>query len=117
MRTEGIVSVDVLDHVTYSDGTTVSLQNDLQYDKNTFKGLVFVSGDTVRYQATRQTGSFPVTYTVKDNLGNAASATITINVHQKGRVQQGGSDTVRRRGAGGGRSEGADSDHAHRHRR
>ncbi len=83
VRTEGIVSVDVLDHVTYSDGTTVSLQNDLQYDKNTFKGLVFVSGDTVRYQATRQTGSFPVTYTVKDNLGNAASATITINVHQK----------------------------------
>ena len=83
VHTEGIVSVDVLDHVTYSDGTTVSLQNDLQYDKNTFKGLVFVSGDTVRYQATRQTGSFPVTYTVKDNLGNAASATITINVHQK----------------------------------
>ena len=40
VRTEGIVSVDVLDHVTYSDGTTVSLQNDLQYDKNTFKGLV-----------------------------------------------------------------------------
>ena len=37
----------------------------------------------MRYQATRQTGSFPVTYTVKDNLGNAASATITINVHQK----------------------------------
>ena len=83
VRTGGIVSVDVIDHVTYSDGTTVSLQNDLQYDKNTFKGLVFVSGDTVRYQATSQTGSFPVTYTVKDNLGNVASATITINVHQK----------------------------------
>ena len=83
VRTGGIVSVDVLDHVTYSDGTTVSLQNDLQYDKDTFKGLVFVSGDTVRYQATGQTGSFPVTYTVKDNLGNAASATITIDVHQK----------------------------------
>ncbi len=83
VRTGGIVSVDVLDHVTYSDGTTVSLQNDLQYDKNTFKGLVFVSGNTVRYQATGQTGSFPVTYTVKDNLGNAASATITINVHEK----------------------------------
>lgn len=83
VRTDGIVSIDVLDHVTYSDGTTVSLQNDLQYDKNTFKGLVFVSGNTVRYQASDQTGSFPVTYTVKDNLGNAASATITINVHQK----------------------------------
>ena len=83
VRTDGIVSINVLDHVTYADGTTVSLQNDLQYDKNTFKGLVFVSGNTVRYQASDQTGSFPVTYTVKDNLGNAASATITINVHQK----------------------------------
>ena len=35
VRSEVIVSVDVLDHVTYSDGTTVSLQIDLQYDKNT----------------------------------------------------------------------------------
>lgn len=83
VRTDGVVSVDVIDHVTYSDGTTVSLQNDLQYDRSTFRGLVFVSGDTVRYQATDRTGSFPVTYTVKDNLGNAASATITINVHRK----------------------------------
>lgn len=83
VRTGGIVSVDVLDHVTYSDGTTVKLQNNLEVDKHTFKGLVFVSGDTVRYQASRQTGSFPVTYTVKDNLGNTASATITINVHEK----------------------------------
>ncbi|MCF2562378.1 fibronectin type III domain-containing protein [Bifidobacterium boum] len=83
VRTGGIVSVNVLDHVTYSDGTTVKLQNNLEVDKHTFKGLVFVSGDTVRYQASRQTGSFPVTYTVKDNLGNTASATITINVHEK----------------------------------
>ncbi|KFJ07077.1 fibronectin type III domain-containing protein [Bifidobacterium thermophilum] len=83
VRTGGIVSVDVLDHVTYSDGTTVKLQNNLEVDKHTFKGLVFVSGNTVRYQASRQTGSFPVTYTVKDNLGNTASATITINVHEK----------------------------------
>ncbi|WP_422614346.1 Ig-like domain-containing protein [Bifidobacterium thermophilum] len=83
VRTGGIVSVDVLDHVTYSDGTTVKLQNNLEVDKDTFKGLVFVSGNTVRYQASKQTGSFPITYTVKDNLGNAASATITINVHEK----------------------------------
>ena len=59
VRTDGIVSIDVLDHVTYSDGTTVSLQNDLQYDKNTFKGLVFVSGNTVRYQASTTTDPSP----------------------------------------------------------
>jgi neurocan core protein len=83
VRSGGIVSVDVLDHVTYSDGTTVTLKDNLQYDKTTFKGLVFVSGDTVRYQASEETGVFPVTYTVEDNLGNAASATITITVHAR----------------------------------
>lgn len=31
--TGGIVSVDVLDHVAYSDGTTVKLKNNLQYDR------------------------------------------------------------------------------------
>ena len=45
----------------------------LQYDKGTFKGLAFVSGDTVRYQASSETGNFPITYTVEDNLGNAIS--------------------------------------------
>ncbi len=82
VRTGGIVSVDVLDHVAYSDGTTVKLKNNLQYDKGTFKGLAFVSGDTVRYQASSETGNFPITYTVEDNLGNVASANITITVHK-----------------------------------
>ncbi|WEV42684.1 Ig-like domain-containing protein [Bifidobacterium sp. ESL0682] len=83
VRTGGIVSVDVLDHVSHADGTTVKLQNALQYNKKTFKGLVFVSSDEVRYQASNTPGVYPVTYTVRDNLGNAASDTITITVHTK----------------------------------
>ncbi|NMN01628.1 Ig-like domain-containing protein [Bifidobacterium panos] len=83
VRTGGIVSVDVLDHVNYSDGTTVKLCSDLQTDKATFKGLAFVSGNTVRYQAPDEPGVYPITYTVKDNLGNAASGTITVTVHKK----------------------------------
>ncbi|MBT1174525.1 tandem-95 repeat protein [Bifidobacterium sp. LC6] len=82
VRTGGIVSIDVLDHVDYSDGTTVKLKDNLQYDKKTFKGLAFVSADTVRYQAPQEAGVFPITYTVQDNLGNVASATITITVHK-----------------------------------
>lgn len=82
VRTGGIVSVDVLDYVDYPDGTTVQLKNNLQYDKKTFKGLAFVSADTVRYQASQEAGVFPLTYTVEDNLGNVASATITITVHE-----------------------------------
>ncbi|MDF7664286.1 Ig-like domain-containing protein [Bifidobacterium sp. ESL0763] len=83
VRTGGIVSVDAIDHVSHADGTTVKLQNALQYNKKTFKGLVFVSGDNVRYEASSTPGVYPVTYTVKDNVGNAASGTITITVHAK----------------------------------
>lgn len=83
VRTGGIVSVDVLDHVTHSDGATVRLHDDLRYDGGTFAGLVFVSGNTVRYQASDQTGRFPVTYTVTDDFGNSASGTITFAVHSR----------------------------------
>jgi hypothetical protein len=83
VRQNGIVTVPVMDHVTAADGTDVSLTTSLHYDKPTFKGLVFVSGDNLRYQAGSQTGTFPVIYTVKDNLGNTASATVTISVHKK----------------------------------
>lgn len=83
VRTGGIVSVDALDHVSHADGTTVKLQNDLQYNKKTFKGLAFVSGDDVRYQASDTPGVYPITYTVRDNVGNAASGTITVTVHAK----------------------------------
>ncbi|WEV72725.1 Ig-like domain-containing protein [Bifidobacterium sp. ESL0790] len=83
VRTGGVVSIDAIDHVSHADGTTVKLQNTLQYNKKTFKGLVFVSGDNVRYEASGTPGVYPVTYTVKDNIGNAASGTITITVHAK----------------------------------
>lgn len=83
VRTGGIISLDILDHVSHSDGTTVKLNDDLQYDRKTFKGLVFVSGDNVRYQAPEEAGVYRVTYTVQDNLGNAASGLISITVHSK----------------------------------
>ncbi|WP_236024482.1 Ig-like domain-containing protein [Bifidobacterium pluvialisilvae] len=83
VRAGGIVTIPVLDHVTYADGTTVKLKTALQYDKKTFKGLAFVSEDNVRYQAADAQGVYPVTYTVQDNLGNTASGTITITVHKK----------------------------------
>ena len=83
VRTGGIVSVDVLDHVSYADGTTVTLDNELQTDEATFHGLAFVSGDTVRYQADDVAGTYDITYTVHDNLGNAASATITVSAHER----------------------------------
>ncbi|RBP97182.1 AAA family ATPase [Bifidobacterium aemilianum] len=83
VRTGGIVSTEVLDHVSHADGTTVKLKQDLQTDPKTFKGLAFASGNSVRYQASDTPGSYQLTYTVVDNLGNAASAQVTIAVHEK----------------------------------
>ena len=81
VRSSGLVTVSVMDKVTHADGTSVTLDQKLTTDQRTFAGLAFVSGDTVRYQASERTGDFPATYTVRDDLGNAASGTITFRVH------------------------------------
>lgn len=81
VRTGGIVSVSVLDHVTPKDSTTVSLDSELLMDEQAFKGMAFVSADSVRYQAPSVEGDFPLTYTVSDDCGNHASGTITFHVH------------------------------------
>lgn len=83
VRQNGIVTIDVMDHVSVSDGTDVELSAALGYGLGSFKGLAFISGDTVRYQASSHMGTYPITYTVKDNLGNSSSATITVTVHKK----------------------------------
>ncbi|MEE1297054.1 MAG: Ig-like domain-containing protein [Bifidobacterium sp.] len=82
VRTGGIVSVDVPDHVSTSDGSAVTLDNKLSYDRKSFKGLVFVASDVVRYQAPSTPGNYQVTYTVRDAQGDADSATITFAVHE-----------------------------------
>ena len=81
VRSSGLVTVSVMDKVTHADGTSVTLDQQLTTDQRVFAGLAFVSGDTVRYQASERTGDFPATYTVRDDLGNAASGTITFRVH------------------------------------
>lgn len=83
VRTGGIVSVDALDHVSFTGRSAVSLSPDLQYDRDAFKGLVFVSGSLIRYQASSDPGEYRVTYTVTDSSGNASSGTLAITVHER----------------------------------
>ncbi|NMM93775.1 ATPase AAA [Bifidobacterium sp. DSM 109957] len=80
VRTGGIVSADVLDYVA---GDDVRLDSSLSIDETQFRGLVFVSGNTVRYQAGDEAGVFRAIYTVRDGYGNTSSATIEFNVHQR----------------------------------
>ena len=81
VRTGGIVSVSVLDHITPKGDTAVALDSELLTDAQAFSGLAFVSADAVRYQAPSVEGDFPLTYTVTDASGNQASGTITFHVH------------------------------------
>ena len=82
VRTGGIASATIHDYILASSDTEVTLDHDLQYNHDVFKGLLFVSDDTIRYQAGSVSGRFEATYTVHDDVGNRASGTIIIEVHQ-----------------------------------
>ena len=81
VRTGGIVSVDVRDHVIATHGCAIRLVSGEPASPAAFRGFAFVSGSAVRYQAPDEAGTFPVTYTVTDALGGTASGTIVFNVH------------------------------------
>ncbi|MCH9275288.1 Ig-like domain-containing protein [Bifidobacterium amazonense] len=81
VRTGGIASVDVLDRVLHVDGTDVTLLDELQYDRDSFRGLAFVSDGGIRYQAGDEAGEYRLAYTVRDGSGATASGTLTIAVH------------------------------------
>lgn len=82
VRTNGFVTIPVMDSVS-SGGSDVALAPTLDYDKQTFSGLAFVAGDTVRYQASDTAGTFSLTYTVTNSSGISASGTITLTVHAR----------------------------------
>lgn len=82
VRTGGITSATIHDYILASSDAGVTLDHDLQYNRDTFKGLLFVSDNTIRYQASSVSGRYQATYTVHDDAGNRAHGTIVIEVHQ-----------------------------------
>lgn len=81
VRTEGLVSIKVLNHIIGTHERTLSLESVHPTNPDIFQGLAFISGDVVRYQANAASGHYELLYTVHDDLGNIASGTIDINVH------------------------------------
>ncbi|KAB8292634.1 Ig-like domain-containing protein [Bifidobacterium avesanii] len=79
VRAGGIVEAKVTDHASGSDGD-VRLTGELAAD-DAFRGLAFVTGDAVRYQAPETPGAYKATYTVEDVHGATASGTVTFDVH------------------------------------
>lgn len=82
VRQGGIVSVPVIDSMKSADEADLRLGPTLTYD-DAFKGLAFISGDTIRYQAPNEIGTYTATYSVSDSSGNSASSIITLSVHEK----------------------------------
>ncbi|MET0974509.1 MAG: Ig-like domain-containing protein [Leifsonia sp.] len=79
VRAGDIVTVPVLDNDYHPDSATMSVAPDL-VDTSAAGGLVFVSGDTVRYQAPEAAGTYAASYQVADAFGESAVATVRFTV-------------------------------------
>ncbi|CAN5415131.1 Ig-like domain-containing protein [soil metagenome] len=81
VRTGGVVTIPVLDTAYDPEGDRLTLDPKLAEPLGTGEGLLFVSGDVLRYQAPATTLTAHATFTVKDSAGNGTAATVTVRVH------------------------------------
>ncbi|MFC6355193.1 Ig-like domain-containing protein [Luethyella okanaganae] len=79
VRAGDIVTVPVLENDYHPDSATMTLAPDL-VDASAAAGLVFVSGNTVRYQAPREAGVYSASYQVVDAFSESAVATVRFTV-------------------------------------
>ncbi|GAB2508774.1 Ig-like domain-containing protein [Paramicrobacterium agarici] len=78
VRAGDIASVPVLDNDTHPDNAGMSVEQELV--QGTDKGLAFVTDDRVRYQAPAEAGVYSAVYTVVDDYGQKATASVTFTV-------------------------------------
>jgi hypothetical protein len=81
VRTGGVVTIPVLDTAYDPDGDHLTLDPKLAEPLGPGQGLLFVSGDVLRYQAPPTTLTAHATFNVRDSTGNATAATVTVRVH------------------------------------
>lgn len=81
VRTGGVVTIPVLDGAYDPDGDTLTLRRDLVETPAAGQGLMFVSGDVLRYQAPDTPMRVHATFEVADPEGNKTAASVTIDVH------------------------------------
>lgn len=81
VRTGGIVTIPVLEGAYDPDGDALALVRDLAEPLAIGQGLLFVSGDVLRYQAPATPMDVHATFAVTDPAGNVTAATVTVSVH------------------------------------
>ncbi|MGO1183527.1 MAG: Ig-like domain-containing protein [Micrococcaceae bacterium] len=80
VRAGDVGAVPVLANDRSVNGLPLQLDEHLEHDIPETAGFAFVSGETVRFRAGHEPGLYRLTYTVRDEAGNFASSTVTIEV-------------------------------------
>jgi hypothetical protein len=82
VRVGDVIDIPVLDNDEHPDGSQLTLSTELPRGLPAEAGLVFVSGDVVRYLAPTTPGDFTITYRVFGPDGQWADADVTMSVRE-----------------------------------
>lgn len=81
VRTGGVVTIPVLDYANDADGDEVTLVRELPEQLDEQQGLLFVSGNLLRYQAPDNPQTTTTSFAIEDSAGNTTIGSLTVNVH------------------------------------
>ncbi|PZE77206.1 Ig-like domain-containing protein [Curtobacterium sp. MCBD17_019] len=83
VRVGDVATIDVLANDTQPDGEPLTLEPDLVQNLPAGAGLLFVSGDTLRYLAPDTPGNYTAVYRVDGPDGQHADAVVSIAVRER----------------------------------
>ena len=82
VRTGDAITIDVMQNDEHPDGRPITLNPVLVTGLGDNSGLLFASGNTLRYLAPDQPGNFTATYQIQGPSGLTANAQLTIQVRE-----------------------------------
>ena len=82
VRTGGVVTIPVLNDAYDPDGDQLELVSQLPQTLPEADGLLFVSGQVLRYQAPSTARVVQAYYGVRDSAGNVSTGLLTVTVHE-----------------------------------